>query len=486
MANTLKPIINGDEYTNLSKEDKAKYRIYVQEADPEIKASLDLANAGIKATSYLKPLHDKIMAMPVDLPGKQFAQAIETLETLISLLDPIKALMGVPIIGQLVAPLVNFLNSLLQILGSIFYLLCCLILMKDVFTDSYVKAIDDIKWDELNDAKETIKLKKQAYEKAKKQKEEEEANKSEEQKKAEADARKKKMEEEKAKIEAQLKAEEEQMKKEINEQVEKMLAGFNTAEAYAKIMKAMKISLQQYSWKEGNVKQACKKVLESLGVDLSPLDQMTPEQAKAFGKNFPDPKDQIESMNKVIQKMNKNTKYALIVEAEPVKEEVEEKAPEVVDIRTTKLSEHYYLYELCYSDTANVKHIENIPSASEIENLKLLCENILEPIYKKFGKPRITSGYRNAVLNKLVKGVNNSEHMDGMAADIVVPSISVEALAKWISQNCVYRQLIIERVGSSKWVHISYNCKNNKCQNLTINNDLAVEGLLTKENKRLV
>lgn len=319
MASNLKPVINRDEYNALDSDTKAKYRVYVPEADPEIKAGLDLANAEIKATSYLKPLHDKIMAMPVDLPGKQFAQAMETLETLISLLDPIKALMGMPIIGTLVAPLVNFLNSLLQIIGNIFYLICCLLLMKDVFTDSYVKAIDDIKWDELNDAKETIKLKKQAYEKAKKQKEEEEANKTEEQKKAEADERKRKMEAEKAKIEAQLKKEEEQMKKEMNEQIEKMLAGFDTAEAYAKIMKAMKISLQQYSWKEGNIKQACKKVLGSLGVDLSPLDQMTAEQEKTFSKNFPDPKDQIEAMNKVIQDMNKNTKYALIPEAEEKK-----------------------------------------------------------------------------------------------------------------------------------------------------------------------
>ena len=319
MASNLKPVINRDEYNALNDEDKAKYRVYVSEADVEVKAGLDLANAGIKATSYLKPLHDKIMAMPVDLPGKQFAQAIETLETLISLLDPIKALMGVPIIGQLVAPLVNFLNSLIKVIGNLFYICMCLMLMKDIFTDSYVKAIDDIKWDELNDAKETIKLKKEAYEKAKKKKEEEEANKTEEQKKAEADERKRKMEEEKAKIKAQLKKEEEQLKKEMNEQINKMLAGIDTGEAYAKIMKAMKISLQQYSWKEGNIKQACKKVIESIGIDLSPLDQMTPEQEKAFRKKFPDPKEHIEEMNKIIQKMNENTKYALIPEAEEKK-----------------------------------------------------------------------------------------------------------------------------------------------------------------------
>ena len=319
MASNLKPIINRDEYNALDAETKAKYRVYVPESDPEVKAELDLANEQIKAASYLKPLHDKIMAMPVDLPGKQFAQAVETLAVLITLIDPIKALMNVPIIGQLVAPLVNFLNSLIKILGCIFYILCCLILMKDVFTDSYVKAIDDIKWDELKDAKEAIELKKKAVEKAKKEKEEAEANKTEEQKKAEEDARKEAAAKEKARIEAEIKKELEKDEEEMKKQISKMYDNIQIGEAYAQIMKAMKISLQQYSWKEGTIKQTVEKVLKGIGIDLTPLDQMTPEQEKAFSKNFPDPKDQVEAMNKVISDMNKNTKYALIPEVEEEK-----------------------------------------------------------------------------------------------------------------------------------------------------------------------
>ena len=127
MASNLKPIINRDEYNALDAETKAKYRVYVPESDPEVKAELDLANQQIKAASYLKPLHDKIMAMPVDLPGKQFAQAVETLAVLITLVDPIKALMNVPIIGQLVAPLVNFLNDYLLHFLIFYYLLFLLL-----------------------------------------------------------------------------------------------------------------------------------------------------------------------------------------------------------------------------------------------------------------------------------------------------------------------------------------------------------------------
>ena len=41
MASNLKPVINRDEYNALNDEDKAKYRVYVSEADVEVKAGLD-------------------------------------------------------------------------------------------------------------------------------------------------------------------------------------------------------------------------------------------------------------------------------------------------------------------------------------------------------------------------------------------------------------------------------------------------------------
>jgi len=481
----LEKVISSEQYSSLKPEDKAKYKVYVAEADPEMKAGLDLANAEIKAAAYLKPLHDKIMAMPVDLPGKQFAQAIETLETMIKLIDPIKALMNVPIIGQLVKPLVDFLNNLIATIGLIFYILCCLILMKDVFTDSYVKAIDDVKWDELADAMETIRLKKEAYEKAKKQKEEEDAKKTEEQKKAEADARQKEREEQKKKIRDAVEKELKKQKEDMEKQIEKMLSGIKLSEAYAKIMRAMKASLQQYSWKEGNVKQITKKVLESVGVDLSPLDQMTPAQEKAFMNNFPDPKDQIDKMNKTIQKINKNTKYILIEDVDPVVIEVEDPKEEV-DIKTIKLSPHFSLYELCYSSTADEKKIDNTPSESEIENLRLLCVNILEPVYRKFGKPVITSGYRNPEVNKLVNGVKNSEHIDGKAVDFTIPSVSNEVVYGWISSNCNYRQLIYENGKNSIWIHVSYDPYKNKKQDLAFTDGRYIPNLLTSNNKTLV
>ncbi len=45
-----------------------------------------------------------------------------------------------------------------------------------------------------------------------------------------------------------------------------------------------------------------------------------------------------------------------------------------------KLSSNFSLRELTKSQTAERKGIDNTPTEEHIENLKLLCENILQPI----------------------------------------------------------------------------------------------------------
>src|SRR3546814_7010216 len=60
-----------------------------------------------------------------------------------------------------------------------------------------------------------------------------------------------------------------------------------------------------------------------------------------------------------------------------------------------QLSEHFSLAEFTASDTARARHIANEPNARQIESMKALCANVLEPLRSHFGKPvRITSGFR--------------------------------------------------------------------------------------------
>jgi hypothetical protein len=63
-----------------------------------------------------------------------------------------------------------------------------------------------------------------------------------------------------------------------------------------------------------------------------------------------------------------------------------------------KLSRNFSLAELIKSDTAIRHGIDNNPNADQIEKLKLLCENILQPVRDHFGRVTVTSCFRSPEL----------------------------------------------------------------------------------------
>lgn len=102
------------------------------------------------------------------------------------------------------------------------------------------------------------------------------------------------------------------------------------------------------------------------------------------------------------------------------------------------------------------------PNQEIIDNLKALCEDILEPLREKINEPiLITSGYRCESLNNKVGGADTSQHMQGQAADIHINGLSIEDLFQYIKKSDLnFDQLIQE---FNNWVHISFN-KNKKKQ----------------------
>jgi len=138
-----------------------------------------------------------------------------------------------------------------------------------------------------------------------------------------------------------------------------------------------------------------------------------------------------------------------------------------------KLSEHFSLQEMTKSQTGERKGIENTPGPKEIENLKQLCENVLEKIRINFGRPVVVnSGYRGPKLNKAIGGARNSQHLTGQAADIEIPGMDNKILFCWIRDNLEFDQLILEyykpSIPDSGWVHVSWNNKGNRKQAITI------------------
>ena len=56
-----------------------------------------------------------------------------------------------------------------------------------------------------------------------------------------------------------------------------------------------------------------------------------------------------------------------------------------------RLSTHFTLQELIKSSTAKRKGINNVPESAEIESLRLVCENVLEPVREHFKIPMVPS-----------------------------------------------------------------------------------------------
>ena len=124
------------------------------------------------------------------------------------------------------------------------------------------------------------------------------------------------------------------------------------------------------------------------------------------------------------------------------------------------LSRNFSLQELIKSDTAIRKGIDNNPNSDQIEKLKALCENILQPVRDHFGRVKVTSGYRSVELCMAIGSSVNSQHAKAEAADFECIGVDNAELADWIHKNLPYDQLILEYYTpgepNSGWIHCSY------------------------------
>lgn len=120
-----------------------------------------------------------------------------------------------------------------------------------------------------------------------------------------------------------------------------------------------------------------------------------------------------------------------------------------------KLTKNFKLSEFSYSNTAVRYIIPNFPPTAVVNNIKLLCEHILQPIRDKVSKPvKISSGYRSPKVNELCGGVPNSQHMSGQAADIYIDGMTPYEIAKLVlNMKLPFDQLILYPT----FVHISYS-----------------------------
>jgi uncharacterized protein YcbK (DUF882 family) len=120
------------------------------------------------------------------------------------------------------------------------------------------------------------------------------------------------------------------------------------------------------------------------------------------------------------------------------------------------LTKNFTLEELCHSSWAIRNGIDNKPNDEQIENLTLLCINILQPLRDALGIPMvIDSGFRNFEVNNAVGGAKTSQHTEGKAADVIVPGMAViDVIRKIAELKLPFDQMIFEY---GQWTHISFD-----------------------------
>ena len=128
------------------------------------------------------------------------------------------------------------------------------------------------------------------------------------------------------------------------------------------------------------------------------------------------------------------------------------------------LSTHLTLNEVTKSSTASRLGIDNYPTTEHLANLKLVAENIFEPIRLHFAKPiLVSSGYRSKALNDATPGSSaTSQHCSGEALDLdqdgAGTGITNKMVFEYIKNNLNFDQLIWEFGNDTNpdWVHVSY------------------------------
>ena len=79
-----------------------------------------------------------------------------------------------------------------------------------------------------------------------------------------------------------------------------------------------------------------------------------------------------------------------------------------------KISKHITYAEAIHSNTAKRKGIDNTPNPTQVENMKLIAQQIFEPLREYVGGPiKITSMFRSASLNEALGGSSSTSQRTG-------------------------------------------------------------------------
>ena len=131
--------------------------------------------------------------------------------------------------------------------------------------------------------------------------------------------------------------------------------------------------------------------------------------------------------------------------------------PESIILKPNMAPTNFQYREFTRSDTALRRGIDNTPTEKHWESIERLTINVLQPIREKFGRVRITSGYRSPDLCIAVGSNPNSNHCRGEAADFepLRSNVTLYQVLSWAYRNLDFRELIAEYFPHG-WIHVAY------------------------------
>ena len=125
------------------------------------------------------------------------------------------------------------------------------------------------------------------------------------------------------------------------------------------------------------------------------------------------------------------------------------------------ISKHISDREGVYSITATRLGIENKPNEEQLKNMKLIAEEVFEPLRAYVGGPiKINSFFRSPELNKAIGGSGKSQHCHGQAIDLddTFGRCTNAEMFEFIKKHLDFDQIIWEfgNDNNPDWVHVSY------------------------------
>ena len=131
--------------------------------------------------------------------------------------------------------------------------------------------------------------------------------------------------------------------------------------------------------------------------------------------------------------------------------------PNTYILKPSMVPTNFQYKEFIKSNTALRKGIPNIPTENHWQAIERLTRNVLQPVREKFGRVRITSGYRSPGLCEAVGSNKNSNHARGEASDFepLRNNVTLYQVLAWIYRNLDFRELIAEYFPDG-WIHVAY------------------------------